>query len=220
MNQDSMNQDIREQLSALIDNELDRDRMRFLLKRAEHDAELVALWQRWHFVGEAMRGSALPLRRDFMRGIAARLEQDESESNTAPAPATTASRAPRLLRWSGGAALAASVALAALIFAQPDGKLPGVSDSGAEQAQELALQQPAPAVVAPSPYREQDLRPPYRFDAQTVVSRDRGRWSEQLHFNPDYEAHWLRQQQALPLHSMPLEVWNAPLRPQPQPSSN
>lgn len=217
-----MNQEIREQLSALIDNELDRDRMRFLLKRAEHDAELVALWQRWHLLGEVMRGSALPLRKDFLRGISARLDQAQETDMPLPSAGTAAarpagSRAPDILRWSGGAALAASVALAALIFVRPEASLPGSGPSLSE-AGRLAQQNvssPAPAVVAPSPYREQDLRPPYRLDAQVVAAGEFVPFRPQLRLEPQHQPYWAGQAGALPRSQM--QVWSVPLRQQPSP---
>ena len=204
-----MNNEIREQLSALIDNELDRDRTRFLLKRAEHDGELVALWQRWHFVGEAMRGAALPLRKDFARSIAQRL--DEEDAVAVPVEPRRA----QALRWGGGFAVAASVALAALLFARPDATTMPAPVVGGEIAS-----QPAPtldvaavaSVVAPSPYREQDLRPPYRFDAQTVAASDAGRYG--VRFDPAHEAYWLRHQQAVNGRTGDVVMpWLAPLRP-------
>ena len=210
-----MNQEIREQLSALIDNELDRDRTRFLLKRAEHDADLTAVWQRWHFVGEAMRGSALPLRKDFARSIAARLDE-EAGVVTLPAP-----RHSGALRWGGGFAVAASVALAALLFARPDaGIAPVVPDSDLASLPAPVLDAAiAPAVVAPSPYREQDLRPPYRLDAQTVSSYEARRAGNSLRFDPNYEATWLRHQQAVNGRAEQA-AWMVPLRPDAAESAN
>ncbi len=205
-----MNQDIREQLSALIDNELDRDRTRFLLRRAEHDAELVALWQRWHFVGEAMRGAALPLRKDFARGVMAQLDEEDGVT------AMPVSQGSRVLRWGGGFAVAASVALVALLFARPGNDpampAPAVQGDTAELAQ---LADPTPSVVAPSPYRVQDLRPPYRFDAQTVAAREDGRYGSQLRYDPRFESYWLRHQQALNGRAAEQQApWLSPIRPQ------
>lgn len=200
-----MNQDIREQLSALIDNELDRDRTRFLLKRAEHDTELVAVWQRWHFFGEAMRGTALPLRKDFARQIAARL--DEEAVGTIASP-----RASGALRWGGGFAVAASVALVALLFARPgaDPLAPPAGEALAG-AQEAAV---SGSIVAPSPYRVEDLRPPYRFDAQTVSSSEDARRGGQVRYDPRFEAYWLRHQQAVNGRSVELAApWLSPLAP-------
>lgn len=201
-----MNQEIREQLSALIDNELDRDRARFLLKRAEHDGELVALWQRWHLTGEVMRGTALPLGRDFLQGIHARLELDVPAKITQPGHA-------RLWRWGGGFAVAASVALSALLLVRPQGPDVTVPAEAAVAANSTKV--PAPAsVVVPSPYRVQDLRPPYRLDAQVVAASEAGNYGTQARFDPDFEAYWLRHQQAVNgrVESVPMP-WLSPLHP-------
>ena len=203
-----MNQDIREQLSALIDNELDRDRARFLLKRAEHDTELVALWQRWHYVGESMRGSALPLRKDFARSIMERID-DETAKEAVP------SRHPRVLRWGGGFAVAASVAMAALLLMPADTTV-SPADQNAQFANEpivAAGDTTVASVVAPSPYREQDLRPPYRFDAQTVAAREAGQYGMQVRFDPGHESYWLRHQHALNDRANESLPWLTPLRP-------
>lgn len=203
-----MNEEISEQVSALIDNELDRDRARFLLKRAEHDTELVATWQRWHFFGEAMRGTALPLRKDFARAIAARLDEDV-------AAAPVASRGSAVLRWGGGFAVAASVALAALLFTRP-----GIEPTAAPANLPLAgtdATPPGASTVAPSPYRVEDLRPPYRFDAQTVASREDARYGAQLRYDPRFEAYWLRHQQAVNGRASEVPApWLSPLAPQGQ----
>lgn len=203
-----MNQDIREQLSALIDNELDRDRARFLLKRAEHDAELVALWQRWHYVGESMRGSALPLRKDFASSIMERIDDEYAAEAVLP-------RHPKVLRWGSGFAVAASVALAALLLVPTDTAITPTDRNAqfASQPAPVAEESAVASVVAPSPYREQDLRPPYRFDAQTVAAREAGRYGMQARFDPGHEAYWLRHQHALNDRANESLPWLTPLRP-------
>ncbi|MEO6688925.1 MAG: sigma-E factor negative regulatory protein, partial [Dokdonella sp.] len=50
-----MNQHIHEQLSALMDGELERDETRFLLKRLATDQELPLRWGRYHLVRQSMR---------------------------------------------------------------------------------------------------------------------------------------------------------------------
>lgn len=110
----------REQLSAMMDGALSADEARFLLRRMEHDDELADCWERWQFAGDAMRGiagRALPA--DFPRRVGRAIADDVAladaiESQTLAVAATPGTRRP-LLRWGGGAALAASVALAALI---------------------------------------------------------------------------------------------------------
>lgn len=205
-----MNQELREQLSALIDNELDRDRARFLLKRAEHDTDLVALWQRWHFAGEAMRGTALPLGKDFLRGIHEKLDGDEMV-DVAARP-----RHVGMLRWGSGFAVAASVALVALLLVRPEAQMADVTaGNGLVSTTVPVSTDPAsPSVVAPSPYRVQDLRPPYRLDAQVVAAREADRYGTQTRFDPDYEAYWLRHQQAVNDRADGVTMpWLAPLHP-------
>lgn len=115
----------REQLSAMMDGALSADEARFLLRRMEHDDQLADCWERWQFVGDAMRGHAgRALPADFSRRVGraittdlatADLVVDEAvEEQTFAVAAAPGARRP-LLRWGGGAALAASVALAALI---------------------------------------------------------------------------------------------------------
>ncbi len=203
-----MNQEIREQLSALIDNELDRDRARFLLKRAEHDGELVALWQRWHLTGEIMRGTALPLGRDFLQGIHARLEVDGPVRAAKPGYS-------RAWRWGGGFAVAASVALSALLLVRPQGPSLTVPAETAVAVATPEVSAPLPASqVMPSPYRVQDLRPPYRLDAQVVAASEAGRYGTQARFDPDFEAYWLRHQQAVSGRAETVSMpWMSPLHP-------
>lgn len=205
-----MNQELREQLSALIDNELDRDCARFLLKRAEHDTDLVALWQRWHFAGEAMRGTALPLSRDFLRGINERLDGEEV-AQVAAAP-----RHVGILRWGSGFAVAASVALVALLLVRPEAQITDVLPGEALVSSPLPANtdQTSASVVAPSPYRVQDLRPPYRLDAQVVAAREADRFGAQPRFDPGYEAYWLRHQHAVNDRADNVTMpWLAPLHP-------
>ncbi len=114
----------REQLSAMMDGALSTDEARFLLRRIEHDDELADCWERWQFAGDAMRGHAgRALPADFSRRVGRAIADDVvddiaaddivAQQSLVMAVASGARRP--LLRWGGGAALAASVALAALI---------------------------------------------------------------------------------------------------------
>lgn len=111
----------REQLSAMMDGALSADEARFLLRRMEHDDELADCWERWQFLGDAMRGHAgRALPADFSRRVGRAIADDlAAEEVTLAVAATPGAHRPLLrqplLRWGGGAALAASVALAALI---------------------------------------------------------------------------------------------------------
>jgi negative regulator of sigma E activity len=94
---------LREELSAFMDGELDADRARFLQQRLRHDTELRARWERWQLQSSAMRRQAQPLPADFADRVASVL--DAEAVNAVPARS-------RALRWAGGAALAASFAVA------------------------------------------------------------------------------------------------------------
>lgn len=117
----------RERLSAMMDGMLSADESRFLLRRMQHDAELAGCWERWQLFGDAMRGqtgTALPA--DFSRRVARAIADEarahrDAEASEFHARSDTAQAAEgavawrQRLRWGGGAALAASVAIAALI---------------------------------------------------------------------------------------------------------
>ena len=121
MNTESATNDLtqlssREQLSALMDDALPPDQTRFLLRRLQHDASLAECWERWRLTGEVMRGLA-PAQRlpaDFASRVGAALRGED-----APAMRSGGKRMPTWLRWGGGAAMAASLAMVALIARQP-----------------------------------------------------------------------------------------------------
>jgi len=152
MNTTEISQDHEAQLSALVDGELAAPASRFLLKRLEHDALLRQRWANYHLAGACLRRTPLAV---VPEGFAERV-----------AAALAAERAPRralggVARWTGGAAVAASVALLALLAAR----------TPTEQvvAPESAIA--AAGAVTESPLREQDLRPDFsRIPAQTVAA--------------------------------------------------
>jgi sigma-E factor negative regulatory protein RseA len=107
----TMSQVKREQLSTLIDDELEPAEVQAALSEMSGDQELRALWDRYHLMGDALRGE--PLNRE------ARQIADRVRERLAAEPVTLIPRSrgiPR--RWIGpvfGSALAASVAAVALI---------------------------------------------------------------------------------------------------------
>lgn len=105
-----MNDQIHEQLSALMDGELERDQTRFLLKRLDTDAELPLRWARYHVTRQTLRGHELVLSAGFAEAVMAQLEQD---------PALHVRNSHAWLRWGAGGAIAASVAVAALVLTRP-----------------------------------------------------------------------------------------------------
>lgn len=101
---------IHEQLSALMDGELEHDQTRFLLKRLGADRELPQRWARYHLVRQTLRRQELAVLPDFAEAVMLRLEVE---------PAHARAALPIWLRWGAGGAIAASVAVAALIVTRP-----------------------------------------------------------------------------------------------------
>jgi sigma-E factor negative regulatory protein RseA len=185
INHDSADE-FRQQLSALLDGELERDRARFLIKRLQGDVELSGVWQRWHVAGDCLRGHAIaPLRRDFVERIQLALQAEARPGR---------SHAGTMLKWTGGFAVAASVALAALLAVNP------ASNPAAPGVALMAAQQPGAAEVAPSPYREQDLRPPMRLEAQPVAATDASPFAASVRIDPRIERYQVRHNEATPGH--------------------
>lgn len=113
----------RQQLSALVDGELAADEARFMLRRLEHDADLSACQERWQMLGDVLRGQACaPAPLDFSERVRAAIAADVQQNGTAQVALQRPARR-GWMRWSGGAALAASVAAVALFMARE--QLPG-----------------------------------------------------------------------------------------------
>lgn len=115
--------DDRETLSALFDGELPGDAARFALKRLDHDAEWRETCGRWQLIGDALRGeatSAAPV--GFAAGVMQQLAAEAPVAVAVQAPAQAAGAsapAGSRRRWFGGAALAATVAMAAVLVVRP-----------------------------------------------------------------------------------------------------
>lgn len=139
-----MNETTSEQLSALMDGELQRDELRFLLRRMDADSGVAQSWSRYHVARAVFRHEPMAPRSGdaFAAAVLARLDADV----VAARPRMTG----RLARWVGGGAIAASVAVIALVATQPGGRhAPNATDGGAGMA--VA---PAPAAAAASPFAE------------------------------------------------------------------
>ena len=110
--------DINEQVSALLDNELSRSEARRVLDRLEGESTLLAQWDRYHLIGDIMRGEAVRFSAESVAGrVRETLENapvDMAQDNLIPI-----SRARRFgRRWvkpASGAALAASVAILSVL---------------------------------------------------------------------------------------------------------
>lgn len=145
----------REALSALFDGELPDDAVRFALKRLDHDAGWREACGRWQLIGDALRGEVIAVApADFASGVMQALNAG-AEAGASGTPVEVPSRPARASsprrRWFGGAALAASVAMAAVLGVRPLLQ-PATSTADAQAARAAAVPPvPAPATAAVSP---------------------------------------------------------------------
>lgn len=113
-----------EHLSAGMDGELSREELRFLLRRLDHDQQLLAQWDRFHMAGDGLRHE-LPVTAspDFAQRVMQMIEQEQTVRGSRGRPGW--------LRLSAGGAIAASVAVVALMATRPagDGGAPSVTGS-------------------------------------------------------------------------------------------
>jgi sigma-E factor negative regulatory protein RseA len=160
MNEQDTQDPIGEQLSVLMDGELPRDQLRFLLRRIDTDAGLSQRWSRYQLVRSALRREpVLPLRIDFTDVLMQRI--------AAEVLPVAQRRGATLLRWAGGGAIAAAVAVVALVTTRPPVEnvaTPTVAASGAPTATVSADARP---VQAPMPA-------PVNFDYAQPASFDTG----------------------------------------------
>ena len=134
-----------ETLSALFDGELQGDAARFALKRLEHDARWRAACGRWQLGGDVLRGRAEALApAGFAERVGAALAEEAAQESAVAGRQAVGANGTSRRRWIGGAALAASVALAALFVASP------LSQPGGEPASEVLVAEGGTVVPVPS----------------------------------------------------------------------
>lgn len=100
-----MTESSRENLSSLMDGELERKGRKFLLRRLAGDADLKANWNRMHTVRACLHQERLASG-DLVARVAAALNEEPAPRRSLPA---------RLLRPVAGGAIAASVAVMAIV---------------------------------------------------------------------------------------------------------
>ena len=66
---------MKDQLSALIDGELDIESSEHLITSAKSGGELKTVWASYHLIGDAMRGD-MPLRQDFTSRVMLAIEAE------------------------------------------------------------------------------------------------------------------------------------------------
>ncbi len=145
------------QLSAMVDDEMERPEMDLVLRRLDRDRELQARWERYHLISNVMQ-SHLPDALDL--DFAARIRQAvEAE----PLPRPTAKPLPAWYKPVTGFGLAASVVLVALFglkLTQTDTALSPEAQIAAAPATPIAISLPATArVVALNPQTDDSSQP-------------------------------------------------------------
>jgi anti-sigma factor RsiW len=161
-----MTDPIREQLSAFADGELSAEEQRFLLRRLAQDGELCGRYGRYELIRSCLRGQHVAYGADLVARVMSAIG-DEPVARTRQ----------RWLRPVLGGAVAAAVAALALVLITPP---PAVDDTAG-----------APAVVASTGLREQDLRP--TLVAQPVAGRVGGPVAGTVAMpDPQLEAYLLR----------------------------
>lgn len=150
------------QLSALMDDELERQEARFLWRAISHDAELRHTWDRYHVLRSYLQGEPTMLASaDFAdrvaRAAAAESKLVQGSRNTG--------RSGHWLRWSGGGVIAAAVTMFAVMLVPG-----GVSEFANIPHQELASER---AVPAPSWLHASTIRAVAAADQQVLLERHR-----------------------------------------------
>lgn len=115
-----MTDQIREQISALLDGELQPGEVGLLVRRMERDAELRRTFGSYVLAGEALRSpGGLVAGPGFAARVSAAIDEGEVPVRAAPEPVL---RTP--LRWRrplAATAVAAGAALAAVLLVRPEG---------------------------------------------------------------------------------------------------
>lgn len=165
-----MSEQTRERLSALLDGELERDELRFLIRRIEHDAASATCWSRYCIARQVLRrGPVVILPDDFSAATMARLAAE-------PAPA--GGHRP-WLRWVSGGAIAAGVALVALTLGNPlamrttnapDGVAATLPASPSLAASSTPGASALPVAAASRSTTPIEFRPPLLAPSQPVVA--------------------------------------------------
>jgi sigma-E factor negative regulatory protein RseA len=104
-----MSANYQEHLSALMDGELSRDETRFLLRRLDADAQLAMSWSSYQVTSQVMQKRfATPMRANFAEAVMVSIAAEKVQTGRSG-----------LLRWAGGGAIAAAVAVFALTATRP-----------------------------------------------------------------------------------------------------
>jgi len=176
-----MSQQIREQLSTLMDGELARDETLFLMRSLQQKDELANSWSNYHLTRQVLRRQdVFLLPADFSQRILSQLEDER----------VLVAHTGRWLRWAGGGVIAASVAVVALLFSGPRG---GQGDVPGEPlaASANAIQQPAlMATPRPGEFRAPLISP--ALDVQPASVSTQGFASPSAPIDPRLQSYLIR----------------------------
>lgn len=144
-----MEKEMPEELSALVDGELEESEIRNCLDQMEEDSELASRWQRYHLIGDAMR-SNMPPQLDV--DLTAHVRAAIADEPTVLVPRAKSNRAAHRNGWRyvAGMAVAASVAAIAVITIQPSSGPEGIGAASLQTAQQSVPNSPPPAVMSVS----------------------------------------------------------------------
>lgn len=112
---------MKDQMSALIDNEFDADAAGHLFTALKGDGELAECWSTYHLIGDAMRGEP-PLRAGFSQRLMQQLEAEPTV--LAPKPRK---HAPAPSLWVTAAASVAAVMFVGWMVLQQQARAPSGS---------------------------------------------------------------------------------------------
>lgn len=112
-----MRDKIKEQISALVDGELDANERPLLIKQIEADESLRAEWERYHLISDMLKGQ-LSHRADsgFADSVSKKIEQEP----VVQIPHSKKLLQSPALKYVAGIGIAASVAVVAVLVALPD----------------------------------------------------------------------------------------------------
>lgn len=136
-----MNDKLRDQMSAFLDDELSDGEAELLLRRLQGDEELRRVAGRYLLTGQALRGERLD-GVGLAGRVAAALDEESTYAGTVAEPARS-----RWLRPAAGVAVAATVAVVALMGLQNTGDVSGPEAVTAETADEAPLGAPLSAAA-------------------------------------------------------------------------
>jgi sigma-E factor negative regulatory protein RseA len=151
-----MTDQIREQISALLDGELASGEISLLVRRMERDAELRRAFGNYVLAGESLRApGGLTASPGFATRVSAALDADGAAVSSPPVASPRAPR--RWLRPIAGAAVAAGAALAAVLLVPAGDEGVGLLAGRLATPAVMTVASMPPGGASPTPAQNQRL---------------------------------------------------------------